>query len=358
MTTDAVGGVWQYSLDLASALAARGCQVLLAALGPAPSQMQQQRLRGVELVHQPFALEWMNDPWCDVDAAGDWLLRLQSEFRADVVHLNGYSHAALPWQTPVAVTAHSCVFSWWQGVHNTLPGPEWSEYKRRVSAGLAAAAAIIAPSAFMARSLEQLYDILPGKIRVIHNATRLPPPGRIRKENILLAAGRAWDPAKNFTVLDAAGRSLDWPIYVAGSSRGPGQSALPVAALHLLGELSRAQMIERLRAASVFAHPALYEPFGLAVLEAARSRCALALADIPSLRELWDGAALFINPRDPAAWRFELDVLCHDAARRKQLAQRAFARSERYSLSAFSAAYLDTYASLMCSPSRNGVAAA
>ena len=37
-----------------------------------------------------------------------------------------------------------------------------------------------------------------------------------------------------------------------------------------------------------------YEPFGLAVLEAAQAGCALLLSDIPTFRELWDGAALFV----------------------------------------------------------------
>ena len=34
--------------------------------------------------------------------------------------------------------------------------------------------------------------------------------------------------------------------------------------------------------------PARYEPFGLSILEAALSGCALVLGDLPSLRELWD----------------------------------------------------------------------
>ncbi|HEX8375447.1 MAG TPA: hypothetical protein VF606_09745, partial [Geminicoccaceae bacterium] len=38
MTTDAVGGVWTYSLDLAAALATRGVRTTLAVLGPAPDE--------------------------------------------------------------------------------------------------------------------------------------------------------------------------------------------------------------------------------------------------------------------------------------------------------------------------------
>jgi glycosyltransferase involved in cell wall biosynthesis len=50
----------------------------------------------------------------------------------------------------------------------------------------------------------------------------------------------------------------------------------------------------------VYAAPARYEPFGYAPLEAALSGCALVLGDIPSFRELWEGAALFVDPDDPA----------------------------------------------------------
>jgi glycosyltransferase involved in cell wall biosynthesis len=46
--------------------------------------------------------------------------------------------------------------------------------------------------------------------------------------------------------------------------------------------------------ASIYALPARYEPFGLSVLEAALSGCALVLGDIPSLREIWGDAAVFV----------------------------------------------------------------
>jgi glycosyltransferase involved in cell wall biosynthesis len=51
--------------------------------------------------------------------------------------------------------------------------------------------------------------------------------------------------------------------------------------------------------ASVFASMALYEPFGLAVLEAAQAGTRLVLRDTPGFRELWDGAATFVaDPED------------------------------------------------------------
>jgi glycosyltransferase involved in cell wall biosynthesis len=64
--------------------------------------------------------------------------------------------------------------------------------------------------------------------------------------------------------------------------------------------------------AAIFVAPSLYEPFGLAVLEAAARGCALALADIPSFRENWSDAALFFDPRDPGALAATLCRLSSD----------------------------------------------
>src|SRR6202012_465860 len=123
-------------------------EVLVAVLGPAPSDEQRQELRGfdrVALADKAFALEWEPNSWAEVDASGEWLLELNAQFSPDLIHLNGYTHAALPWHKPVVVVAHSCVCSWWKNVLNMAPDPEWDEYRRRVTAGLLAADAVVAP---------------------------------------------------------------------------------------------------------------------------------------------------------------------------------------------------------------------
>jgi glycosyltransferase involved in cell wall biosynthesis len=65
-----------------------------------------------------------------------------------------------------------------------------------------------------------------------------------------------------------------------------------------LGSLSMVDLREEYAACGLFASAALYEPFGLAALEAAHAGTALVLSDIPTHRELWDGAAVFVPPRD------------------------------------------------------------
>lgn len=42
-----------------------------------------------EFFESTYKLEWMNQPWNDVDAAADWLLQIENQFRPDLAHLNG-----------------------------------------------------------------------------------------------------------------------------------------------------------------------------------------------------------------------------------------------------------------------------
>jgi glycogen synthase len=358
MTADAVGGVWRYSVDLAAALVDSGAQVLIATMGPRPSDGQRHEvlsIPGMRFVESDYALEWMPDAWEDVDASGNWLLGLECSFDPDVIHLSGYVHASLRWNKPVAVVAHSCVYSWWRAVHGCAPGAEWSEYKRRVADGLSAADVVISPSASMAGELEREYGTSPDKVRVIHNFTSAHVPPSMKKERFVLAAGRIWDAAKNLELLDRIALELDWQVRVAGEAEGPGSSRRKGQSARFLGSLPHAHLMKQMTQAGVFAHPALYEPFGLSVLEAARARCCLVLSDIPSLRELWDGAAVFIDPRQPQAWVRQLNRLARNPSQRESLGLLAYAQSLKYGASWSVKQYRDVYSSLVSS--NTGVAA-
>lgn len=361
MTADAAGGVWQYSIDLVKGLAQQGAQVLLATMGPRPTDAQKEQLRSitrVSLAESDFALEWMPNPWADVAAAGPWLLDLAGSFKADLIHLNGYSHANLQWQKPVLVAAHSCVFSWWHAVHGGAPGSDWNEYKRRVVEGLTAADRIVAPSEYMASALESEYGVGHDKIQIIHNFSRAPRSTGRQKQNFILAAGRIWDAAKNLPLLEQIAPKLDWEIRLAGSETGP-DSATPVSkSIQFLGVLPHALLLKEMDRASIFAHPALYEPFGLSVLEAARRQCCLVLADIPSLRALWDEAAIFIDPRDSERWISELNGITRQVIRRQQMARLASSRAAVYRTGTALAKYWRLYRSLLSPNTRNKEAAA
>ncbi|SOD97982.1 glycosyltransferase family 4 protein [Caenispirillum bisanense] len=350
MTADTVGGVWHYALELARGLTGRGIVVALATMGRPPTPDQRAAARAVDglvLEVSGYALEWMRDPWADVEAAGDWLLRLEKRYRPQIVHLNGYAHATLPFAAPVLVVAHSCVRTWFQAVKGAEPGDEWIRYRAEVTAGLRAADLVVAPTMSFLADMATLYGPF-GEARTIRNGRDAADYDPTRpKAPQVLAAGRAWDEAKKLRVLQSAGLRGPWPIRIAGDAHGPEGRAQPVPGTEPLGLLGPDRLREEMARSAVFAAPALYEPFGLGVLEAALSGCALVLSDIRTFRELWDGAAAFCPPDDSEAWAAALADLAADDARRKRLAAAALERAQRYSAEAMVRGYADAYADLL-----------
>ncbi|HET9152599.1 MAG TPA: hypothetical protein VFN85_00620, partial [Solirubrobacterales bacterium] len=111
--------------------------------------------------------------------------------------------------------------------------------------------------------------------------------------DLVLGSARRWDPAENLPALDAAAVGLSWPVVVAGDV---GDGAVPRHALST-GELDGATLGKLRREAPIYAAPAIDEPAGRGVFEAACDCCALVLSDIPTLRDLWEDAAIFVEPR-------------------------------------------------------------
>lgn len=363
MTTDTVGGVWTYALELAAALGTQGVAVTLAALGEprAAQRGAARRLPDVDLRAAPFRLEWMDHPWDDVRAAGAWLLALEEETAPDVVHLNQYSFGLLPFRAPRLVVGHSCVVSWWRAVRGALPPPAWDRYRLEVARGLAAADAVVAPTRAMLGELRELYGLRATAARVVPNGRRPEAfrPAR-RKEPLVLSAGRLWDPAKNLRALDAAASELPWEVAVAGPTEAPdGQGpAVRPARVRVLGTLEPGGLAEWYGRASIYALPARYEPFGLSVLEAALSGCALVLGDVPSLRETWDTAARFVDPGDPAELAACLRELAADDTRRLELAATALGRALELTPEVQARRYLEVYAGITGTEAAVGAAGA
>ena len=348
MSADCVGGVWIYALELARALGARGLEVGLASMGAPLSR--EQRLAawhtpGVELFESAYKLEWMEDPWDEVEAAGEWLLAIAADFKPDVVHLNGYAHGDLPWGAPTLVVGHSCVYSWWRSVHGQLPPAEWQRYRERVTRGLLAADRVVAPTAAMLSALERHYGPLPRK-QVIANCREASafPPGE--KQSFVLAAGRLWDEAKNIRALASIADRLPWPVYVAGEHRHPDGGKASFPGVKPLGRLSPRQMAPYFAAAAIYTLPARYEPFGHSALEAALAGCALVLGDVESLREVWGEAAIYVPPDDPEALASAIGGLAADGARRRVMTEAARGRALRYSPEATARAYMGAYSAI------------
>jgi glycosyltransferase involved in cell wall biosynthesis len=222
-----------------------------------------------------------------------------------------------------------------------------------VGRGLHAADLVLAPTQAMLSALERHYGGL-RRSSVVPNGldSALFPPAD--KKPFILAVGRLWDEAKNIVMLDAVAPFLSWPIYVAGEERHPVAGRVHYRALRPLGRLSSPVLASWLSQAAIYALPARYEPFGLSVLEAALAGCALVLGDIPSLREIWDGAALFVPPDNADRLRQTLQTLSQDRSELAWFAAAARTRALQYTSERMLIAYLGAYEELLLARHRPG----
>jgi glycosyltransferase involved in cell wall biosynthesis len=346
VTTDTVGGVWTYTRELVTGLLRRGLRVTLVSFGDIPALGQTRWMEdlrhssrtGAGFTYFPtaFRLEWMQEAPADMEASAEYLRGVIRDCRPDLLHLNQFYYGTLESPLPRLVVAHSDVVSWWMSVYEQEPpSSSWlSWYRESVSRGLAQATQVVAPSRWMLEQIERHYG-KPARGCVIHNGRT---PGlfnpHVSKEGKILTVGRRWDAGKNAGLL--LSQEMPAPVIIVGSDRHPegrsdGWEEKPAAAsnIRLQPRQDERRLVQLLGRAAIYAATSRYEPFGLAPLEAALSRCAIAASDIPSFRELWQGAAMFFRNNDAADLRRVLDALVRDPELCRNYGNLAYARARR-----------------------------
>jgi glycogen synthase len=318
LTTDLIGGVWRYTVTLVQELTARGHTCAVAVIGEPSDDHVAELPAGVEVMSRDLRLEWMPDSRADLDVGTTWVSDVARRWGAELVHLNHFAYALGDFDAPVLIVAHNDLRSWFADVRGIEAPAGWDEYTALVRAGLRAADAVVAPTAYQSGRLAQHYGRTAA--RVIHNGIHLPPPARDERpaseRPLVLVAARAWDEAKGIAVLDEALNVLgaEGPsVHLVGPTEGPAGEAIRVQNLVPHGEVPGDAMARFYGNAGVYIAPSLYEPFGLTPLEAAAHGCALLLSGIGSFRELWYGAATFFEPGSPRDLAVRLVNLLEDA---------------------------------------------
>lgn len=333
MSTDVVGGVWRYTSTLVHELTARGHSLAVAVLGDADETRVGELPHGVETFQRDLRLEWMPGGLDDVPTATRWLAELAGDWRADVVHLNQMAYPADAFPAPALIVSHSDVLSWFEAVQGEPAPADWSAYRSAIRDGLATATAVVAPTAYQAQHVGSHYGRR--DVRVIHNGIADVPVedhdvSSAAARPLVLVAGRAWDAAKGITLLDRAVGLLgaDAPsVHLLGPLRGPSGESMDVQHLVAQGEVDSAAMSRFYGNARLYVGPSLYEPFGLAPLEAAAHGCGLLLSGIGSFRELWTGAAAFFDPLTPESLAERLVSVLSEPERLDEQAARSRART-------------------------------
>lgn len=356
MTTDTIGGVWTHTRELVSGLLQSDpyVRIFLFAVGSTCTPEQLGWLRAMRernpgrfdsAVHSvPLEWEQRND---QVDPFEPRLLSIARAFAPEIVHSSQFCYGALPVDCPRLVVAHSDVLSWFREVHGTAPEPSpWMDrYRSLVCQGVESASALVAPTRWM---LKAFCEGFPNKAlaRVIPNGIHLRP--RPAPERLLQAvtAGRLWDKGKNVALL----QRLRYPalrVLVAGAAEHQSSSLTWQGSerIQLLGAASRRDLLQLFAQSAIYLSTAIYEPFGLSALEAARSGCALLSLDIESMREVWGSAALYFRTVDELAAHLE-----HLATSPRALAlaqQQALTTAARYTRERMVDAYRSLYRELI-----------
>ncbi len=204
---------------------------------------------------------------------------------------------------------------------------------------------LITPSEVSKRDVIAAYGVPASKIRAVHHGVEPDFLGLRRnpfyQESFLAEAGLPGEryllavstvhPHKNWErLLDAyqqlAEHGFIEHLVVAGL---PGKSWNAVHQqlkrsglddrVHLLGWQPRRILLALFKFAEALVFPSTFEGFGIPVLEAMAAGLPVACSDIPPLREVADGAAVFFDPASTEAIREGMKTVLGDLARREQI---------------------------------------
>ncbi|MFN2543396.1 MAG: glycosyltransferase family 4 protein [Actinomycetota bacterium] len=328
-----------------------------------PAMTRQDPSLDVKLFHarfdEPIAERWVRDYWVEEvprpirGLYPRWNLTGRPALpptisSLDVMH--GPSPASIPPAGPdqkLVVTVHDLAFL----VAPQLFPRQWrAMFRMGLRAAVKRADAIITPSRNTAEDLLSRTKVAPERVHVVPLAGA-GDPGDADPERVLarlkvhppyLLFVGTLEPRKNLVRLirayrRAAASGIPHALVLAGplgwhhqqlhrelSLRGPGE-------VLLTGPLSEDELDALYRQASAFVYPAVYEGFGLPVLEAMTRGVPVITSNTSSLPEVAGEAALGVDPESVREIAAGIEAVLTDPALAEKLATRGRARAERFS---------------------------
>jgi glycogen(starch) synthase len=325
LTADTLTGTWTHAREMVTGLIGRGVQVTLVSFGdvPLPEQIAwMDKLPGFDYHPTAFRLEWMQEGEADFGEARAYLQALIRESDPDLLHLTQYCFGTLEVDTPRIVVAHGDLLSWWIAVHGHEPSEtQWMRwYRSMVADGIRGANVVVSPSLFMLDTLRLCYA-KPAASAVIYNGRNpLLFNPYVAKDDAVLSVGKLWDAGKQVSLLTQHSHPL--PVCIVAADQPVDVVRLPLRAdvklktedydVAFRGPQTEGQLRHLYSKSSIYVATSRYEPFGMAPLEAALSRCAIVANDIPFFREIWGDTAIYFRANDAASLADALRRLSSD----------------------------------------------
>ena len=254
----------------------------------------------------------------------------------DVLHCPTYRGPVMD-GAPLVVTVHDLAVFRHPEAFN-----RWSRWygPRVVPRVLRRARLVIAVSEFTKRELVDLLGLADEKIRVIPNAVEdlFTDRGRAAEGEYVLTVGTL-EPRKNLVRTADAARRAGVELRVVGA-RGWGRVDVGGNGVRWLGQVADEQLAELYRGARCVAYPSLYEGFGIPVLEAMACGTPVVTSRGGATEEVADGAAVLVDPRDPADIAAGIERAIRD---RSELVSCGLARARAFSWKAIADATVGVY---------------
>lgn len=345
-----VGGVEEHVRNLALQLRDRGHDVVVWAVDQGDADVPA-AVDGIPVRYLPTPMParrpgaLLRFAWRAPGAVLRWR-RAMAVDRPDVVNVHCFGPNG-PWaavmarlaRRPLVVSSHGETYGDATNVFDTSP-----LLRHALVRALRGSAAVTACSARTLGDLETRFGLEPGRGAVVPNGIDLAEPAAPALPALpgryLLAVGRLVGTKGFDLLLDAFAESgLAGTDLVVGGD-GPELAALRAQAerlgvadrVHLLGRLSRGEVVGVMAGAVALVVPSRVEPFGIVVLEGWRAGVPLVVTSHGGPAELvTDGVdGLVRDPADTASLAVALRAVATDAALSARLGERGAQRARAY----------------------------
>jgi len=294
-----------------------------------------------------------------------WPLSLETRrFGLDLIHSPDFI-PPLHNSIPAVITIHDLAFL----MYPTFVTAASARYYGQVEEAVKRANRIIAVSQSTKKDIIQLLGAPSNKIDVIYEAAdptfqpidssrareMLKDASFVIPDRFILFVGTI-EPRKNLTTLIRAYNQLrerynqDLPLLLAGSDGWLSDDVHRLVedlglnnAVHFLGRVPSEQLPALYNLATVLAHPAHYEGFGLTPLEAMACGTPVVCSDAGSLPEVTGDAAALVPPEDVESWAASLYQIIANPDLQEEMRRKGLERSKLFSWEKAARETLETY---------------
>jgi glycosyltransferase involved in cell wall biosynthesis len=275
------------------------------------------------------------------------------------------NYLAFRFDGPVVVSAHDAS---WVRYPETHPIERVRIMNRLFPKSLGQANRIIVDSDFVAREMNDLFNIPFNRIRRVHlgvtsnfrpmSATETLSVCRqfdLEYGGYVLAVGTL-EPRKNLISLIQAYRNLSpalsghYPLVIAGMGGWRHEQIDQEMALlerqgllRVLGHVEEHALPSIYASARLFVYPSIYEGFGLPPLEAMASGVPVIVSNRASLPEVVGQAGILVDPQDIDAMAAAIRSVLEDQQRHQRMAAAGLQRSSQFTWSRCAQNTLDVY---------------